>query len=66
MCDEVLGQPSTSSANKTPGANNSLLLVDELGSVTDPARGVSISPALLKILLDYDSRVAISSHFTSN
>ena len=53
VCREVLN-----SAQK-----NALVLMDELGSGTDPAQGVAIAQALLEALLDRGCRVAITTHY---
>lgn len=42
---------------------NSLVLMDELGSGTDPNQGVAIARALLEALLDKGCRVAITTHY---
>ena len=53
VCREVLN-------NAGEGA---LVLMDELGSGTDPAQGVAIARALLEALLDGGCRVAITTHY---
>lgn len=42
---------------------NALVLMDELGSGTDPAQGVAIAQALLEALVDTGARVAITTHY---
>ena len=42
---------------------NSLVLMDELGSGTDPSQGVAIAQALLEALLEKGTRVAITTHY---
>jgi DNA mismatch repair protein MutS2 len=42
---------------------NSLVLMDELGSGTDPAQGVAIAQAVLEALLETGCRVAITTHY---
>jgi len=42
---------------------NSLVLMDELGSGTDPAQGVAIAQALLESLMEKGTRVAITTHY---
>lgn len=42
---------------------SSLILMDELGSGTDPAQGVSIAQSVLESLLATGSRVAITTHY---
>ena len=42
---------------------NALVLMDELGSGTDPRQGVAIAQALLEALLETGARVAITTHY---
>ena len=42
---------------------NALVLMDELGSGTDPNQGVAIAQAILEALLDRNCRVAITTHY---
>ena len=42
---------------------NALVLMDELGSGTDPAQGVAIAQALLEALVETGARVAITTHY---
>lgn len=42
---------------------NALVLMDELGSGTDPAQGVAIAQALLEAILETGARVAITTHY---
>lgn len=42
---------------------NALVLMDELGSGTDPNQGVAIAQAILEAILDTGSRVAITTHY---
>lgn len=53
VCREVLAK----------SGENALVLMDELGSGTDPAQGVAIAQALLEALVDNGSRVAITTHY---
>ncbi|KAL7539177.1 hypothetical protein ACHAXR_010213 [Thalassiosira sp. AJA248-18] len=53
VCREVLNN-----ADK-----DALVLMDELGSGTDPNQGVAIARALLEALLDRGCRVAITTHY---
>lgn len=53
VCREVLAK----------SGQNALVLMDELGSGTDPAQGVAIAQALLEALVDSGSRVAITTHY---
>ena len=53
VCREVLNN-----ADK-----NALVLMDELGSGTDPNQGVAIARALLEALMDKGCRVAITTHY---
>ena len=53
VCREVLAR----------SGRNSLVLMDELGSGTDPAQGVAIAQALLEALMDTGCRVAITTHY---
>ncbi|MGK3754143.1 MAG: DNA mismatch repair protein MutS2 [Bacillariaceae sp.] len=55
ICREVLAL--------TKGGKNSLVLMDELGSGTDPNQGVAIAQALLEALLDTGCRVVITTHY---
>ncbi len=41
---------------------NSLVLIDELGSATDPEEGTPLSRALLEELIDRDSYVLVTTH----
>jgi DNA mismatch repair protein MutS2 len=41
----------------------SLVLMDEMGSGTDPAQGVALAQALLEALLDLGARIAITTHY---
>merc|ERR1712232_92803 len=42
---------------------NALVLMDELGSGTDPNQGVAIAQALLEAILEKGARVAITTHY---
>lgn len=42
---------------------NALILMDELGSGTDPRQGVAIAQAILEALLETGARVAITTHY---
>jgi len=53
VCREVLAN----------SGENALVLMDELGSGTDPAQGVAIAQALLEAILETGSRVAITTHY---
>jgi len=53
VCREVLNNAS----------KDALVLMDELGSGTDPNQGVAIARALLEALLDRGCRVAITTHY---
>lgn len=53
VCKQVLESSGT----------NALVLMDELGSGTDPAQGVAIAQALLEELVEAGSRVAITTHY---
>ena len=53
VCQKVLEQAQP----------NSLILLDELGSGTDPKQGVAIAQALLEAIVDVGSRVAITTHY---
>lgn len=44
-------------------ASGALVLMDEMGSGTDPAQGVAIAQALLEALLGTGARVAITTHY---
>jgi DNA mismatch repair protein MutS2 len=55
VCREVLALAKS--------GKNALVLMDELGSGTDPAQGVAIAQALLEALLDTGCRVAITTHY---
>ena len=53
VCREVLNTAS----------KNALVLMDEVGSGTDPTQGVAIAQALLEALVDVGARVAITTHY---
>lgn len=53
VCREVLNNAD----------RDALVLMDELGSGTDPNQGVAIARALLEALLDRGCRVAITTHY---
>ena len=53
VCREVLAN----------SGKNALVLMDEVGSGTDPAQGVAIAQALLEALMDSGARVAITTHY---
>lgn len=53
VCREVLAS----------SCRNALVLMDELGSGTDPNQGVAIAQAILEALLTTGSRVAITTHY---
>ncbi|KAL3924183.1 MAG: hypothetical protein SGILL_001203 [Bacillariaceae sp.] len=55
VCREVLAMAKS--------GKNALVLMDELGSGTDPAQGVAIAQALLEALLKTGCRVAITTHY---
>ena len=42
---------------------NALVLMDELGSGTDPAQGVAIAQALLEAILEKGARAVITTHY---
>jgi len=54
VCREVLALAQT---------GNALVLMDELGSGTDPNQGVAIAQALLEALMNTGCRVAITTHY---
>ena len=53
VCREVLAN----------SGDNALVLMDELGSGTDPAQGVAIAQALLESLVETGARCAITTHY---
>lgn len=53
VCREVLAN----------SGKNAMVLMDELGSGTDPRQGVAIAQALLEALLETGARVAITTHY---
>lgn len=53
VCREVLAN----------SGENALVLMDELGSGTDPNQGVAIAQALLEAILDTGARSAITTHY---
>jgi len=53
VCREVLAN----------SGKNALVLMDELGSGTDPNQGVAIAQSILEALLETGSRVAITTHY---
>lgn len=53
VCREVLAS----------SGENALVLMDELGSGTDPAQGVAIAQALLEALVETGARCAITTHY---
>jgi DNA mismatch repair protein MutS2 len=53
VCREVLAN----------SGRNALVLMDELGSGTDPKQGVAIAQALLEALLETGARCAITTHY---
>jgi DNA mismatch repair protein MutS2 len=53
VCREVLAS----------SGKNALVLMDELGSGTDPAQGVAIAQALLESLVETGARVVITTHY---
>lgn len=53
VCREVLAS----------SGENTLVLMDEIGSGTDPAQGVAIAQSLLEALVDVGARVAITTHY---
>lgn len=55
VCREVLASVSS--------GKNALVLMDELGSGTDPNQGVAIAQAILEELLSGGARVAITTHY---
>lgn len=44
--------------------NNSLVLLDELGSGTDPVEGSSLAIAIINYLLDIDCKIIATSHYS--
>jgi len=76
VCREVLAQVALGGGATTITAddddttitnnnnnNNALVLMDEVGSGTDPAQGVAIAQSLLEALVDSGARVAITTHY---
>lgn len=61
VCKAVLAQTELSGSGKSAAA--SLVLMDEVGSGTDPAQGVAIAQALLEALLHNGARTAITTHY---
>merc|ERR1740124_1613543 len=53
VCREVLAS----------SGKNALVLMDELGSGTDPAQGVAIGQAVLEALVEIGARCAITTHY---
>mmetsp|Transcript_20824 Transcript_20824/g.31370 ORF Transcript_20824/g.31370 Transcript_20824/m.31370 type:complete len:1017 (+) Transcript_20824:76-3126(+) len=53
VCREVLAS----------SGRDALVLMDELGSGTDPSQGVAIAQALLEALVDTGARCAITTHY---
>jgi len=53
VCREVLNS----------SGRNALVLMDELGSGTDPNQGVAIAQALLEAVIESGARVAITTHY---
>jgi DNA mismatch repair protein MutS2 len=53
VCREVLAN----------AGSTALVLMDELGSGTDPAQGVAIAQAVLEALMEAGARVAITTHY---
>ena len=53
VCREVLQR----------SGQNALILMDELGSGTDPNQGVAIAQALLEAVIEEGARVAITTHY---
>jgi DNA mismatch repair protein MutS2 len=53
VCREVLQR----------SGKNALILMDELGSGTDPNQGVAIAQALLEAVIEQGARVAITTHY---
>jgi DNA mismatch repair protein MutS2 len=53
VCREVLSS----------SGENAMVLMDELGSGTDPKQGVAIAQAILESLVDTGCRVAITTHY---
>jgi len=53
VCREVLAS----------SGKNALVLMDELGSGTDPSQGVAIAQALLEALVDKGARTVITTHY---
>jgi len=54
---------TTKNNNNSNNSHNALVLMDEVGSGTDPAQGVAIAQALLEALVDSGARVAITTHY---
>lgn len=53
VCREILSN----------SGKNALVLMDELGSGTDPNQGVAIAQALMEALLETGARIAITTHY---
>ena len=56
VCKQVLDSVAS-------GKSNALVLMDELGSGTDPQQGVAIAQAILETLLQAKARVVITTHY---
>lgn len=44
--------------------DNSLVLIDEIGSGTDPGEGVSLAIAIIEYLRQYDIRMIVTTHYS--
>jgi DNA mismatch repair protein MutS2 len=65
VCKAVLAQTSSTQASAAAGGDTgaSLVLMDEIGSGTDPAQGVALAQALLEALLATGARTALTTHY---
>ena len=49
----------------TNGNRNSLVLIDEIGSATDPEQGAALAQAILENIIEKEALAVITTHYTS-
>ena len=63
LCRDILGRVMGSADKTTVPCNSALVLLDEVGTGTDPAQGSALAQALLEELVTRGARVIATTHY---